>query len=89
MRAELVFQLLKRVGPFERFGRLIVASDEVEDRLLQLVETGKMVGLEELALQQTEPDFDLIEPRGVFREPIQLQRDLAVWLGVQFVQPAS
>ena len=68
IRAELVFQLLKRVGPFEGLGCLIVASDEVEDRLLQLVETGKMVGLEELALPQTEPDFNLIEPGGVFRE---------------------
>jgi len=51
MRSKLVFQLLNGVRPGEWFGGLIVVSNEVEHRLLQLVETSKMVGLQELALQ--------------------------------------
>jgi len=57
-----VFQLLNRVGPLEWFGCLIVASDEIEDGLLQLLGTGKMVGLQQFPLQKTKPDFDLIQP---------------------------
>ncbi len=34
IRSEFVFQLLNRIGPGERFGGLIVASDEIEDGLL-------------------------------------------------------
>src|SRR6266700_2382064 len=34
MRSEFVFQLLNRVGPLEGFGGLIVANDEIENRLL-------------------------------------------------------
>jgi len=44
-----MFQLLNGLRPCEGFGRLIVASDEIEDRLLQLGGTGKMIRLQELA----------------------------------------
>ena len=69
---ELVFQLFNRVGPFEGLGGLIVVSNEVLNRLLKLIEAGEMIGLEELALQQTEPDLNLIEPRSIDWEPIEL-----------------
>ncbi len=48
MCAELVFQLFDRVGPLERLSCLIVVSDEVQNRLLQLVETSKRVGCRSL-----------------------------------------
>ena len=44
-----MLQLLDGVRPLERLSGLIVASDEVQDRLLQLVETSEMDGLQELA----------------------------------------
>jgi hypothetical protein len=58
--------------------RPIVVNDEIEDRLLQLVKTSKMVGLQELALQKTEPDLDLVKPRGVRWYPRDLERQLFV-----------
>ncbi len=78
MRSKFVLQLLNRVRPCEGLSCLIVASDEVEDRLLQLIEAAKMVGLEELALQKTEPDLNVIEPGGIFREPIELHGEFAL-----------
>ena len=66
MRSKLVLQLLNRIRPFERLSGLIVASDEIEDRLLQRIETSKMVGLEKLALEKTEPDLNLVEKGGHF-----------------------
>ncbi len=65
MRSSLVLQLLNGVGPLEGLGRLIVASNEIEDGLLQLGSAGKMGGLQELALEPTSPDLDLIQPGGV------------------------
>ncbi len=89
MRSKLMFQLLNGVRPGEWFGRLIVVSNEVKHCLLQLGETSKMVGVEELTLEKTEPDLDLIEPGGVFREPVHLQSNLPIWNRVQFLLPRS
>lgn len=61
-----MFQLLNGVRPSEGFSCLIVVSNEVENRLLQLAGTGEMAGLQqELAFLETEPDFVLIEPRHI------------------------
>ena len=48
---------------------------------------GKMVRLEKLALEQTEPDLNLIEPRGIGRKPIELRRQFPFRLGCQFLDP--
>jgi len=40
-------------------------SNEAQEGLLKLVGTGKMVGLQKLALQKTEPNLDLIQPGGI------------------------
>jgi hypothetical protein len=67
MRSELAFKLFNRVGPLERLGGLIVVSNEVEDDPLKLTKVGKMVRLQEFALEHTKPDFDLIQPGIVCR----------------------
>src|SRR5450755_1716919 len=45
-----------------------------------------MIGLQMFALQQTEPDFDLIEPRRIGRQPVNLEMQLpftCLFLGAQ------
>src|SRR5258708_31331007 len=64
---ELAFQFFNRVGPLEWLGGLVIAGNKVLDGLLKLIQGGKMVRLQELALQQTEPNLNLIEPGGVGR----------------------
>jgi len=59
-----MLQLFNRVRPLEGLGSLIVASNEIQDGLLKLIKTNEMIGLQEFALQQTEPNFDLIEKGG-------------------------
>jgi len=59
---KLAFQLFNRVGPLEGLGSLIVVSNEVLDGLLKIIQAGEMIGMQKFALQQTEPDLNLIEP---------------------------
>ena len=73
MRSEFVFKLLDGIGPVDRFGRLVVVGDKLADRLLQVLRTDKVIGLQQFALQKTKPDFDLIEPRGIGRQPEHLE----------------
>ncbi len=47
-----------------------------------------MVGLQELALEQTEPDLKLIEPRGIDRQPIELHREFPLRRRRQFLHKA-
>src|SRR5439155_3251421 len=75
---ELAFQFFNRVGPLEWFGGLVVVGNEVQDGLLKLIKATEMVGLEEFALQQTEPNFDLIEPGGIGRQPIELYPQFSI-----------
>src|SRR6266702_5599782 len=75
---KLAFQFFNRVGPLEWFGGLVVVSNEVQDGLLKLIQAAEMIGLQEFALQQTEPNFDLIEPRGIGRQPIELHRQFSI-----------
>ena len=44
--------MFNRVGPLEGLGGLIVVSNEALDGLLKLIKIGKMVGLQEFALEQ-------------------------------------
>ena len=87
-RCELVFQLFNRVRPLERLGSLVIANNKVVNGEFQLIQAAEMVGLQEFALQQTEPDFQLIEPGGIDRQPIELDREFSLHDGRQLLDPA-
>jgi hypothetical protein len=86
---ELAFQFFNRVGPLERFGGLGGVGNEVQDGLLKLIQAAEMGGLQECALQQTEPNFDLIEPRGSGRQPIELHGQFSIQRRRSFLDPAG
>ena len=65
MVSEFLLKLFNSVGPLDGLGRLIVISDVLTERSFQSVSTGKVIGLQMFALQQAEPDFDLIQPGGM------------------------
>ncbi len=56
--------------------------------LLQVLDTDKVIVLEQLALQDTEPNLKLIEPGGVRRQPIHVKRELTLHHHGLLVQPA-
>src|SRR6266849_2871501 len=87
IRSKLAFELLNRVGPLKRLSRLVVVANKVLDGLLKLIETGKMLWLQKFALQQAEPNFDLIKPGGIGRQPIELHREFAIRPASQFLDP--
>lgn len=51
--------------PLEWCGDLLVAATECEQPVLELVEVGKVVGGQDLALDDREVDLGLVEPAGV------------------------
>jgi hypothetical protein len=65
MFSEFLLKLLNRVGPVDGLGHLVVISDVFTERSFQSSGTEKVIGLQVFALQQAEPDFDLIEPRSI------------------------
>src|SRR5258708_7519168 len=73
MRSEFVFKLLNRVGPVNRFGGLVVIGDVVVESGFQSRRRDEVVGLQTFALEQTDPDFDLIQPGGIGRQPEHLE----------------
>src|SRR6266851_5436264 len=73
MRTDFLFQLLDSVGPVDRLGRLIVIGDILAERGFEGICRDKVIRLQMFALQQTEPDFDLIQPRRVGRQPVHLK----------------
>src|SRR6266700_3819126 len=77
MRSEFLFKFLDGIRPVDRLGRLVVVGNEIEDGLLQLVSAEKMVRVQEFALQDTKPDLNLIQPRGVGGQPIHLNGQAA------------
>src|SRR6266566_7589576 len=88
VRAKLAFQLLNRVGPLERLSGSVVVSNEVQNGLLKLIQAAEMVRLQEFALKQTEPDLQLVEPRGVGRQPRELHHQFSLRHRRQFLDPA-
>ena len=64
MHSEFVFELLNRIGPLDGLGLLVVIREKVSNGLLQVLDTAKVIGLEQLALQDTEPKLHLIEKGG-------------------------
>jgi hypothetical protein len=61
MFSEFLFKLLDGVGPVDRLGRLVVIGDVLHERSFKGIRGRKMIGLEMFALQQTKPDFDLVQ----------------------------
>lgn len=56
------------VGPLARLGeRAVDVVDEAEDALAQVFHGGKTAAFEQATDQDTEPDFKLVEPRGMLR----------------------
>ena len=73
MLTEFVCKFLDGIGPVDRLGRLVVVCDVVAERRFQSGRTHKMIGLQVFALKHTEPDFDLIQPGGIRRQPEDLK----------------
>ena len=73
MISEFLFKLLDGIGPIDRFGSLVVIGDELVERVFQVRCADKMIGLQMFALKHTEPDFDLIQPGGIGRQPVHLK----------------
>ena len=61
----------------------------IESSLLKLIKAAELVGLQKFALEQTEPNFDLIEPRGIGRKPIELHRQFSIQRRRSFLDPAG
>src|SRR5215217_6374902 len=59
------------IGPLERLGGAIVVVDEGQDAGGEVVDGGEGAATEELARQDREPDFDLIEPGAVVRRVVE------------------
>src|SRR5436309_13732477 len=73
MRTDLLFKLLNGVSPVDRLGRLNVIGDILSERGFEGIRAGKVIRLQMFALQHTEPDFDLIQPGCVGRQPVHLK----------------
>ena len=67
MLSEFLCKFIDSIGPVDRFSSLVVIGNEVFEGGLQGIRAGKVMRLQQFALQQTEPNFDLIEPGRVGR----------------------
>ncbi len=88
MRSEFLFKLLDGVGPVDRLGRLVVIGDVLAESGFESSGRDKVIGLQTFALQQTEPNFDLIEPGGVGRQPIHLEAQPSITGLFLLMEPA-
>jgi hypothetical protein len=59
-------------SPAERFGALVVPSDEGFNRFAQLIFAFEARSVEGFALQQAEYDFNLVQPAGRGRREMKL-----------------
>ena len=60
------------VGPFDGRGMLVVMTDVAHELARQVVDRGEDPAGDHLAFDAAEPEFDLIEPRGIGRSKMQL-----------------
>jgi len=67
MSSAFLLKLLNRGGPVDRPGHLVVIRNVLTERGFESISARKMLGLQVFALQQAEPDCDLIQPGGVGR----------------------
>ena len=76
--SEFLFKFFDSVTPVDWFGSLVMISDVVVERAFEGTGAGKMSGLHVFALEHTEPDFDLIEPGRIGRQPEHLKVEVPV-----------
>src|SRR6266436_6723784 len=88
MFSEFLFEFLDRVGPIDRFGSLVVIRDILAERAFESTGAEKVIGLQVFALQPTPPDFELIEPGGIGRQPEHLKVQLLVTGTFLLTEPA-
>ena len=60
------------LGPDERLSVFVVGFDVGIDVLLELFDGGERCAAQRLALQDREPDLDLIEPRRAGRREVEM-----------------
>jgi hypothetical protein len=61
-----LLKFLDGVGPLNRFRCLVVVGDEIQDGLLQGSHAFRVGQLQELSLQDAEPDLDLVPSQEAF-----------------------
>ena len=88
MISEFVFKLFGGIGPVDRFSRLVIIGDVLSERGFEGIGAGKVIRLQVFALQHTEPDFELIEPGSIGRQPEHLKMQSLVTGSCLFTQPA-
>jgi hypothetical protein len=88
MVSEFLFKLLNAVAPFDRFGRLVVRGDELVERAFQVRGAEEVIGLQVFALEHTEPDFDLIQPGCIGRQPEHLKVQPSITSPLLCAEPA-
>src|SRR2546428_8693176 len=76
--SEFLFQFFDGVSPVDRFSSLVMISDVVVERAFEGTGADEVIGLQVFALKHTEPDFELIEPGGIGRQPEHLKVQLPV-----------
>ncbi len=60
------------VGPFDGRGMLVVMTDVAHELARQVVDRGEDAAGDDIAFDAAEPEFDLIEPRGIGRSKMQV-----------------
>ena len=65
--------LVRRLGPDEGFGVVVVLVDELSDRALELARAPMNTSLERSVGQEREPAFDLVQPRAVGRNEVEVK----------------
>jgi len=70
MTTELFEHPSRGIAPPNGLGALVAVSQVVHDRVFHLINGFEMSWAQDLPLQWGENDFDLIQPRGIFRQPV-------------------
>jgi len=68
----LLLQWSHRVTPLDGFGMLVPLSEVRQQGCFQVVEIRKVVRRQDLPLERGEHDFDLIQPGGMDRQPMDM-----------------
>ncbi|MFP6858894.1 MAG: hypothetical protein VCA73_16570 [Roseibacillus sp.] len=61
------------IDPFERLGLGVVVADVAHDLAFKVGLGGEDPSGDQVALDLGEPDFDLVEPRGISRSLVEVQ----------------
>ena len=80
-------RVFQRCSPLDGFGCLVVIDDKIANALLQVGGTDKVIRLEVFPLENTEPDFQLVQPRSIGRQRGDVKRQLAILHQRELLQP--